>query len=287
MPENAATVAAPDLARLVSSVRFAAAKESTRFGIAGVLMRFSDGQITAVAMDQTRCALMRFPAIVADPFEFLFPLPAMTEIPKLLEGQVEASVAINGNHLFVAAGSRLLLARKLDGSFPDYDRVLPEPATAPATIDRIVLDSAIARVALFAESDPLSVPRIRLRLHPGELAVSAVNDQGEEAEDPLNCDYAGRETAVDLNGSHIREFLNAALGRKVRVFIAEDARTEWRMADDDAYRYVVIPIPPLPEKADLGPAESCHSQPGRPGYAAGGASFLNVHPRHTRERARQ
>jgi DNA polymerase-3 subunit beta len=251
MPANAATVAATDLGRLVSSVRFAAAKESTRFGVAGALMRFSVDQMTGVAMDQTRCAFIRFPVIVASPFEFLFPLPAMAEVPKLLEGQAEASVAISGNNLFVAAGGRLLVARRLAGSFPDYDCLFPDPAATPATIDRAALDSAVARMLLFADSAPLSVPRIRLRLRPEELAISAVNDRGEEAEDPMECEYAGAETAIDLNGNHVREFLDIAPGGRVRVFIGEDGRTEWRMADDD-YRYVMMSIPPLAEKPDEG-----------------------------------
>jgi DNA polymerase-3 subunit beta len=249
LPENATAVAAPVLGRLISCVRFAAAKESTRFGVAGVLMRFSGDQMTAVAMDQTRCALIRFPVTVASPCEFLFPLPAMSEIPKLLEGQEKASVAISGTHLFVAAGARLLVARKLDGSFPDYDRLLPKPAATPATIDRTALDSAVARVLLFAESAPLTVPRIRLRLRPGELTVSA-NEQGEEAEDPLDCDYAGRETAVFLNGRHLQEFLKAAPSGNVRVFIGEDAHVECRATDDDAYRYVMTPIAPLSEERE-------------------------------------
>jgi DNA polymerase III subunit beta len=272
MPENAARVAAPVLGRLISCVRFAAAKESTRFGIAGVLIRFSGGQMTGVALDQTRGALIRVPATVASPSEFLFPLPAIADVPKLLEGQEQASVAISRNHFFVAAGGRLLVARKLEGSFPDYGRLFPEPATAPATIDRIALDSAVARVLLFAESAPLSVPRIRSRLRPGELAVSVVNERVEEAEDPLDCDYAGPETAVDLNGRHIREFLNVAPGGKVRVFIEEDGRTELRIANDDAYRYVMMPIPPptsgsgLKDLAENTDSE-CQSSPKRTAYA--------------------
>jgi hypothetical protein len=55
----------------------------------------------------------------------------MQSIQKLVEDQERVCVAASASHIFVAAGSRLLVASKLAGTFPDYGRILVEPATSP------------------------------------------------------------------------------------------------------------------------------------------------------------
>src|SRR5215467_2450401 len=110
IPEGATGLTVKTLLRLVSYVNLAAAREESRFAIKGALMRFTGDQLVCVATDDHRLALAWAPVAVAAPYEFLFPAAAMRSIQKLVEDQERICVAASASHIFVAAGSRLLVA---------------------------------------------------------------------------------------------------------------------------------------------------------------------------------
>src|SRR5262249_58882067 len=134
--------------------------------------------------DGRRLALARV-SIASAPFEFLFPLGAMACVHKLLDGEEQACIAASKEHLFVAAGFRLLAARQIAGKFPDYERVLPNFDVAPAIIDSKRLRTAMTRVLLFTDSGARTDPRMRFTFRAGELAISAESATGGEGEDVL------------------------------------------------------------------------------------------------------
>jgi DNA polymerase III sliding clamp (beta) subunit (PCNA family) len=99
----------------------------------------------------------------------------MSQVKKLIADRKHICVAVDAQHLFVAAGSRLLAARRLAGSFPDYQRILPKFDTPPVEIDSAALRSAIARVLLFTDSSARIDPKMRFTFRGGELSVSAAS----------------------------------------------------------------------------------------------------------------
>src|SRR5262249_13815388 len=150
-------------------------------------------------------------------------------------------LAATKEHLFVAAGSRLLVARQIAGSFPDYQRVLPQFDTAPAIIDSERLVTPIARVSLFTQGRKAD-PKMRFTFPAGELAISAESARGGEGEDAIPIEYSGPEIAATFNPRYILDFLDAAPEGKVRVWVKDDQmRAEWRPEADDSYRYIMMP----------------------------------------------
>jgi DNA polymerase-3 subunit beta len=242
MLEGSTGLTVDTLLRLVSYVSFAADREESRFGIKGALIRFTVDQLVCVATDGNRLALAWAPVAAAAPYEFLFPLAAMQSIQKLVEDQERVCMAASANHIFVAAGSRLLVASKLAGTFPDYERILGGLATSPVEMDASALRSALARVLPFADASLRLVLKVRFRLRPGELHLSATDAHGGEGEDSLECGYTGPEIAVSLNARYVREFLDLVPDGKVRAWFTSGKATEWRVVSDDAFRYLVMPL---------------------------------------------
>src|SRR5262249_46997422 len=124
MPEARVDVPAEMLAENLTRVEPMVARVTGRFEVAAALITSTGDQLIFVGTDGRRLALARVP-ITSGPFEFLFPLGAMACVHKLLDGVEQACIAANKEHLFVAAGFRLLAARQIAGKFPDYERVLP------------------------------------------------------------------------------------------------------------------------------------------------------------------
>jgi DNA polymerase III subunit beta len=240
MPEGATGVAAEILVRLLSR---AVGRVTGRFEIPAALVQFTGDTLLCVATDGRRLALAQAPAVAALPCQFLLPSEALQCIHKLVEGQERACVAASANHLFVAAGSRLLAARKTAGEFPDYQRILPQFDTPPAAIDSAALRSAMTRVFLFTESGARLDPKMRFLLRPGELSISAMSDRMGEGEHTVTCNYSGPEIAVGFNPRYILEFLDVAPKGKLDVWMQDDhTPTEWRPEGDDTYRYIVGPL---------------------------------------------
>ena len=118
MPVSA-VVSAETLVRLLSRVSFAVARGESlsRVEVPAALVRFTGDTLVCVATDGRRLALAQAPLVAGSPLEFLFPSEAMNHVKKLIEDRERACVAADAQHLFVAAGSRLLAARQLAGSF--------------------------------------------------------------------------------------------------------------------------------------------------------------------------
>ena len=250
MPEHAVDVLAGTLARLLSRVSFAAARSGrlSRAEIPAVLVQFTADTLTCVATDGRRLAWAQAPVAANLPFDFLLPIEDMSSVKKVIENQECARVAADANHLFVAAGTRLLASCRLAGNFPDYRRIMPKFDMAPVEIDSAALRSAVARVLLFTDSGARLDPKMRFVLRAGELSVSAASAQGGEGEDAVARNYTGPEIALGFNPRYLREFLDAAPAGKLHAWI-KDARTatEWRLAGDDTYRYIAVPMP-LPKE---------------------------------------
>jgi DNA polymerase-3 subunit beta len=242
MPGGAIGLPAEILAQMLSRVKFAVAKVAGRFEVPAALLTADGERLFCVGTDGRRLALVEIP-LESPPCRFLFPLGAMECVLKLLEGQERACVAAGSQHLFVAAGARLLAARQLAGTFPDYQRVLPHFDTPPALIDRDALRTALGRVELFTDSGKRLDPKMRFTFRAGELALSAASVQGGEGEDAIGIEYAGPEISMTFNSRLVAEYLDVVPQGALRVWIEKDqARTEWRPEKDDTYRYVLMTL---------------------------------------------
>jgi DNA polymerase-3 subunit beta len=244
MPEGATPIVPELFLKLLVRVSFAAPKrDGGRYELPAILVRFTGEQLMCAATDGRCLAMAEAPVMVAAPYEFLLPSLVIPSLKKLLKDEGQVCLAISENLFFVQAGSRLLVARKWAGRFPDFSHILSEPDTPSAEMDLGALRLTLARILLFTESDRLHVPSVRFRLRPGELGIWTRNTQGGEAEGLVDSSYSGAEVAVNFNASYIQKFLDVVSEGKVRLWINSDSRNaEWRIAGDDSYRCVQAPL---------------------------------------------
>ena len=233
---------------MIQRTSFAIANEESRYTLNGALMVLKPESITMVATDGHRLAHVersgeKFDGVSGE-MKTLVPKKAMDELRSLVDSTDVETIefAKDESTLFFRIGPRLLTSRQLTGQFPNYEAVLPKDNSKSILLHGKDLESAIARVAQFADERSRAV---RLKLESGELKLSASSTETGESEDSLETDYKGETLTIGFNAQYITDFLKATGSADVRLEL-KDAQSAGQLrpaeSEDYKYRYIVMPM---------------------------------------------
>jgi len=249
VPATSIKISASRLRGMITQTLFAISTEETRFTLNGALLVLQPDSMKMVATDGHRLAhvVADFPVEgITEPVTALLPRKAMGELLKLTDALADDTVlafAADDNHLFFQTDERLLITRKLSGSFPDYARVLPKEQTYEVVLPKDEIRSALERVAQFSDERSRAV---KMALNEGVLKVySSITDTGD-SEETMPADYHGELVDIGFNAQYLLEFMRAVAGDEVRFcFRDSQSAAEFQPSNDDTtlhYRYVVMPM---------------------------------------------
>jgi DNA polymerase III subunit beta len=211
-------LAAADLKRLIEKTQFAISTEETRYYLNGIYLHTLDANGTtllrAVATDGHRLARIAMPAPsgAAGMPGVIVPRKAVAEIQKLVEDAGE-SVAIElspskirltfggraGEHPS-SAGGVVLISKLIDGTFPDYQRVIPSGNDKRLTVERDDFARAVDRVSTISSERGRAV---KLALVEGRLTLSVNNPDSGSATEELEVDYASGALDIGFNARYL------------------------------------------------------------------------------------
>ena len=163
-----ATFAAADLRAVAEQVAIVAATDDSRPVLTGVLMRLKDTTATFVASDGIRLAVrtLTLSNPVAMPLEVIIPAQAFRDLRRISGEAEKVAVAVSterGQVMF-RAGDVELITRLIDGTFPNYERILPRRHTTRAVLETLEFGRAVKLASYFAAG---SANVVRLTLEPG------------------------------------------------------------------------------------------------------------------------
>ena len=233
---------------LIARTAFAISNEESRYTLNGALMLLKPESITMVATDGHRLAHCerggeKFEGVSGE-MKTLVPKKAMDELKSLLDSTDAETVefAKDESTLFFRIGSRLLTSRQLTGQFPNFEAVLPKDNTKSIVLNNSDLNSAILRVAQFADERSRAV---RMKLEKGEVKLSASSTEAGESEDSIEAPYDGEALTIGFNAQYLVDFLKAAGTDEVRLEL-KDSQSAGQLrpaeGDDYKYRYIVMPM---------------------------------------------
>jgi len=210
------------LKAMIGKVIFAVSAEESRFQLNGALLRVKEDALELVATDGHRLALVENPLEGGQDKEgVLVPRKALQELLRF-EGDETVEFRRSEHHLSFQLGQRELICRILEGSFPDYERVIAKDNDRQATFDRKNLAEAVQRVALLTGDRARAVSMV---IEGEKLMISAANpDLGEAAEEVV-CEYGGDEIRLGINPDYMSQFLSAVSTEKV-FFELKDENTQ-------------------------------------------------------------
>jgi DNA polymerase-3 subunit beta len=209
------TIPASKLARAARSVMYAISDEESRFTLNGALLDLN-GHVRMVSTDGHRLALYETDGNAAMPIKCMVPRKMMAQIIKLaatLPVGTPAEIYIDEGRIWVKASQYLLMARRLTGNFPDYDRVVPKSFPARCEVSASDLKASLDRVNPFADARSKA---IKLTIAGGQVSVRANNSDTGECEDLVDT-VAEINLESGFNASYLSDFLGICGTDKVAV----------------------------------------------------------------------
>ncbi|KCV82583.1 DNA polymerase III subunit beta [Actibacterium atlanticum] len=238
---------APVLRRLFDKSKFAISTEETRYYLNGVYMHVADGdggkKLRCVATDGHRLA--RIDADLPEGAETLpgviVPRKTVGELRKLLDDDdVEIAVSVSETKVRFATPEITLTSKVIDGTFPDYTRVIPTGNTRQLEVDASDFAKAVDRVATVSSERSRAV---KLSLDEDRLVLSVNAPDAGAAEEELAVAYGDERLEIGFNAKYLLE-IASQVDRENAVFLFNSAGdpTLMREGNDTSAVYVVMPM---------------------------------------------
>ena len=248
--ENAGTkitLEAGDLIRLIDKTRFAISTEETRYYLNGLYLHtVVEGglaRLRAVATDGHRLALAEMPAPqgASTAPGVIVPRKTVQEARRLLDdasGPIELS--ITPQKVRLEFGQASLTSKVIDGSFPDYVRVIPRNNEKVALIDNTVFASAVDRVATISAEKSRSV---KLSFESGRVVLTVRNMEAGQAVEEIEIDYDGEPFEIGFNARYLLDVAGQIQGENAEFRFADPSSPTLVLDPaDPGAQYVLMPL---------------------------------------------
>ncbi len=233
-----------DLAGLIHKTIFAVSSDDTRSNLAGVYMIRGEkkGILRTVATDGHRLAMVERKIKGEAPAEgIIMPRKGLSEVAKLLGEETEkVTITVTGNEATFSLSACTFSMRLVEGTFPDYQQVVPKETPNIVGAGRDELLQTIRRVSILSSERARG---IRLTLRAGSMHIAANNPDVGEAKEDVGVEYEGDEIEVGFNARYFLDVL-AVLpeGSRVEIGLGDELSPGVISGDDPGYRYVVMPM---------------------------------------------
>jgi DNA polymerase III subunit beta len=235
------TFDATGFAEGVTQVARAASRDEARPVLTGVLMEANREGLTMVATDSYRLAVREVQATGDGEARALVPERAIAEAGRAAGGveKGKVEVVIGDAQAAFRVGTLRMTSRLIEGEFPNYRQLLPEPGQNRLSTGRTELLEAVRRVGLLArESSP-----VRLELNALGVRLSSSSPDLGGAVEAVEGAYEGEDLTVAFNPNYLGDGLSAPTSEKVTLELRDGLKPALvRGEGEDAYTYLVMPV---------------------------------------------
>ena len=247
---TAFTLPAKDLRELIDSTRFAISTEETRYYLNGIYVHAIEGaapKLRAVATDGHRLARIEIdlPEGAKDMPGVIVPRKCVGEVRKLLDeygDDAPIDISLSTSKIrFRLSAEATLTSKLIDGTFPDYSRVIPTANDKLLKIDAKSLSEGVDRVAAIATTEKTRA--VKLSLGHDKVTLSVTSPENGTAAEEVPADYTSAEFEVGFNYRYLLDILGQVGSDQVDVHLADAAApTLIRESDDSRALYVLMPM---------------------------------------------
>ncbi|HVH37239.1 MAG TPA: DNA polymerase III subunit beta [Sphingomicrobium sp.] len=234
---------AATLRQIIDKTRFAISSEETRYYLMGIFLHIADDQLKAAATDGHRLARITLPKPDgADGMpDVIVPRKCVTELRKLLdelEGTVE--VSLSATKVRFGLGSAVLTSKLIDGTFPDYNRVIPTGNDKLLKLDPKTFAAGVDRVSTIASEKTRAV---KMAVDRDKVTLSVTSPENGLAVEELPADYGSDSLEIGFNARYLLDILHEIEGDSVEVHLADAAAPTLLRENDKANAlYVLMPM---------------------------------------------
>ena len=244
---HAFEMAAADLKRLIEKTRFAISTEETRYYLNGIYLHVAAAGgkpvLRAVATDGHRLAQLDLerPKGAEGMPGIIVPRKTVHELQRLLEESGDVvNVAVSPTKARFEIGTVTLISKLIDGTFPDYQRVIPQANDKKLAVSNAEFVSAVDRVSTIASERGRAV---KLALSPGKLVLSVSNPEGGSATEEIDAEYTAAPLEIGFSARYLLDIAGQIEGDKTQFMLADPGSpTVVRDSADASALYVLMPM---------------------------------------------
>ena len=222
-------------------------RKRTRYYLNGIYLHAADhggGKVLrAVATDGHRLAQLDVdcPAGAEGMPGIIVPRKTVHELHRLIEStDAVISVGVSAAKVRFEIGPITLTSKLIDGTFPDYQRVIPQSNDKSMKVSNASFMSAVDRVATIASERGRAV---KLAITPEKLILSVSNPDGGSATEELAIDYAANNIEIGFNHRYLLDISGQIESDTLQFLLADPGSpTMVKDAGDDRALYVLMPM---------------------------------------------
>ncbi len=241
------TVTGDECKALVEKTRFAISTEETRYYLNGVYLHAATAEgasvLRAVATDGHRLARIQIglPEGAENIPGVIIPRKTISELVKLLEEGVQTvQIALSESKIKFVCGKAVLVSKLIDGTFPDYDRVIPSGNDKIMEVECKPFSLAVDRVSVISSEKSRG---IKLELDNGALVLSATSAEQGSAREELDVKYGADPVDIGFNSRYLLDMMAQIEGESAQ-FVLADSQSPALVRDpaDVGALYVIMPM---------------------------------------------
>ena len=229
---------------LIDLTNYAAATDEDRPVFTGALLEIKENEVTMVATDTHRMAVKKItidePATT--PMRAIIPTKTLAEVSRLLPTDNPSMINIIWNRTQIVFNfeSIYIISRLIEGTYPEYEKVIPSQFDSSAVIDRREFAGAVDRVSLLAKDISYNV--IRYDWAESNVTLSTQNTEIGMAKEDVAVEFKGTPFTISFNGRYISDILRHSTGDNIHMFLKQNGPVVIRQDNNPNYTYVVTPV---------------------------------------------
>jgi len=219
------TLSAAELKRLIEKTQFAISTEETRYYLNGIYLHSATSgkstMLRAVATDGHRLAQFELPlpAGAEGMPSVIVPRKTVGEVQRLIEdADAEVTIELSQSKIRFMIGAVTLTSKLIDGTFPDYARVIPVGNDKELVVDKAEFEAAVDRVSTVSSERGRAV---KLSLSPGKLVLSVTNPDSGSATEELEIEYDADPIDIGFNSRYLLDIAGQLEGEAAVLKLAD------------------------------------------------------------------
>ena len=220
---------------------FAMSHDETRYILNGIYFVVKPRQISLVATDGRRLALIK--TDISNPNsldkKIIVPTKVVQELLRNLKTEGEVKIVFAGNQIMFEFDNTIMVSRLIEGEFPNYEQVIPKDAKERLKLDRERFLWAARRASVLATPDSQA---IKIDLFKNKMVVSKNTPDLGEAREELDISYSGREFSIGFNPNYLIDVLKNLSSPEVDFELSDPEKPGVIRTKDGSYVYIVLPM---------------------------------------------
>ena len=216
---------AAELKRLIDKTAFAISTEETRYYLNGIYLHPAGAgksvTLRAVATDGHRLAQFELPLPEGAKGMpgIIVPRKTVAEVQRLIEdNEAEIAIELSPGKIRFSIGEAVLTSKLIDGTFPDYARVIPMSNDKELVVDKLEFEQAVDRVSTVSSERGRAV---KFSLSGGKLLLSVTNPDSGSATEELEVDYAAEPLDIGFNSRYLLDIAAQLDGESAVLKLAD------------------------------------------------------------------